>query len=1295
MTAAEPSPETGPEPTGADPAGPEIPAQYLLSRYAPPARTLIDILYDTAARHPHAPAVDDGTVVLTYAELIADIEETVEWLAARGIGRGDRIGIRMPPGSYATYVAIAATLATGAAYVPVDVDDPAAHVERVFTAAGVVAVVTEQGLVRGPGSSRGWRAARPLSRDDAWLLFGLGRFGAVQGVAVTHRSAAALVDAEAQLFCRDRPLGPGDRVLAGHPITSEVSCEEMWLAWRHGACLVPAPRALVRTAADLGAWLVARGVTVVSTAPSVVSHWPDEALAPVRLLVVGGEPCPRELVDRLAVPGREVWNTHGGPETTGAVAAARLEPGRSAPLGLPLAGGDLAVVDTDGVPVRTGEVGELVVGGVGLGRYLDPAMEEERFAPLPTLGWQRAYRTGDLVRLRPDGLEFCERVDGRVRLGRLTVDLGTLDAALAELPGVLRAATAVRAGADGSPRLVGYVSATHPDFDLGKAAAELAGTLPAGLAPTLVRLDDLPTTITGQVDRDALPWPVTSEPPDPGGTVGWVAMLWREVLGAPVHGPDADFFALGGTSLAAAQLVASVRQRYPQVTVADVYDHPRLGAFAAFLDGLARPPRPPERLVARTPRRARAVQALLALPQGVLAGLRWLTWLALGNNVAATTDLVGWARPVSWWLVAAGLVLFVSAPGRLAVAALAVRLLLAGIEPGSYRRGGSLHLRVWLAERLGTGTWVRRLAGTPWLVLYARALGNRVGRGVELRSEPPVTGLATLGDRATVDAEVDLSGHWVDGDVFHVGRIGIGADASVGARAVLAPGAVVGAGAVVAPGSAVLGSVGDGQYWHGSPATKSVRPEELWPQRRPAAGSGWTALFTLGGLLAGLPEALAVGSGVALLGAGVRGTASLAEALPRAVAWTPAAVLVAGLVYALLIVAGVHLCSLGVRAGCHPVRSRVGWQLWAVDRLVEAARTGLRPLYGSLVTPGWLRVLGANVGRGTEISTVQLIPALTAVRDGAMVGTEARVGCAEVGGGWVRVGRTVIGTDAVLGAAAVVAPGRSVPDRAVVAALSAAPARTGAGSSWLGNPPARVRRIRPEVGAPPTRLRGVVELCRVLAVLLSAWLAVAVAAGLQTLAGRIGWGWTVAAAAVLLPAAGVLAAALAVAAKWIVVGRIRGGEPLSARPDWRVRSAEAFATVLAAPWFTRPATGTVALNLWLRALGARIGRGVWCETDRIVVADLVTLADAATVNRGVALLAWPDPVVLEEGATVGPRGLLLPGARVGAGAIVGPGSLLLPGDEVPRDTRWQGNPIAPWRLPRRRDPEPAGAEPAA
>lgn len=318
----------------ADPR-PDVPTQYLLSPSAPEPRTLIDILHATATLHPDAPALDDGDVQLTYAELIADIDESVAWLAARGIGRGDRIGIRMPSGSYALYVAILASLAVGAAYVPVDADDPPERADLVFGEAQVVAIITDQGLVRGPGSSRGWRAGPPMIRDDAWIIFTSGSTGTPKGVAVTHRSAAAFVDAESRIFLQDNQIGPGDRVLAGLSVAFDASCEEMWLAWRYGACLVPAPRSLVRSGMDLGPWLVARDITVVSTVPTLAALWPAEALEAVRLLIFGGEACPPELAERLAVDGREVWNTYGPTEATVVACAAPLEPDAPVRIGLP------------------------------------------------------------------------------------------------------------------------------------------------------------------------------------------------------------------------------------------------------------------------------------------------------------------------------------------------------------------------------------------------------------------------------------------------------------------------------------------------------------------------------------------------------------------------------------------------------------------------------------------------------------------------------------------------------------------------------------------------------------------------------------------------------------------------------------------------------------------------------------------------------------------------------------------------------------------------------------------------
>lgn len=545
-----------------------IPAHYLRSPEAAPPRTLVDVLEDTAARHPDAPAIDDGTVTVTYAQLLKDVRENP------GCGRGDRVGIRLPSGTYALYRAILATLFAGAAYVPVDADDPDERAALVFGEAGL---------------RTGSRPSRPRPEDDAWIIFTSGSTGTPKGVAVTHRSAAAFVDAEARMF---PSLGPGDRVLAGLSVAFDASCEEMWLAWRHGACLVPAPRALVRSGLDLGPWLVARGITVVSTVPTLASLWPAQALAKVRLLIFGGEACPPELAARLVADGREVWNTYGPTEATVVACGARLHGAGPVSIGLPLAGWDLAVVGADGEPVEYGGVGELVIGGVGLARYLDPAKDAQKFAP--ALGWKRAYRSGDLVRLEPEGLYYCGRADDQVKIGGRRIELGEVDAALQRLPGVSAAAAAVRRTSTGTALLVGYLVG---DLDLGKARALLTETLPAGLVPRLVRVDAIPTRTSGKADRDALPWP----PPETDDhDVDFVAprdeveitlaRILCDSLGVKAVCLTDHLFDIGADSLLAARISILAREAGYALTPRDLYEHPTLEALAAY----ARTARPPE-----------------------------------------------------------------------------------------------------------------------------------------------------------------------------------------------------------------------------------------------------------------------------------------------------------------------------------------------------------------------------------------------------------------------------------------------------------------------------------------------------------------------------------------------------------------------------------------------------------------------------------------------------------------------------------------------------------------------------
>ncbi|SFR92323.1 non-ribosomal peptide synthetase terminal domain of unknown function [Microbacterium sp. cf046] len=1291
------------------------------SSAAPAPRTLIDILRETSSRHPQASALEDADGALSYAELLAHVGRTAARLVAQGVHRGDRVGVRMPSGSRDLYVAILGILAAGAAYVPVDADDPAERAELVFREARVKGVITGSGVFTladpttaapSPDGLFVGDAPHPSSRaipvvppptvdDDAWIIFTSGSTGVPKGVAVTHRSAAAFVDAEARLFVQSAPLGPGDRVLAGLSVAFDASCEEMWLAWRHGACLVPAPRALVRSGEDLGPWLVGHGITVVSTVPTLAALWPQDAIENVRLLIFGGESCPPELVARLVAEGREVWNTYGPTEATVVACAALLDGEGPVRIGLPLDGWALAVVDATGARVADGAVGELIIGGVGMARYLDPAKDAEKYASMPTLGWDRAYRSGDLVRLDPAGLLFQGRADDQVKVGGRRIELGEVESALQSLSAVSAATVVVQRSDGGVPLLVGYVVPAE-GFDRQTARAELAQTLPAPLIPLLAVVEDLPVRTSGKVDKASLPWPLTDTDAAHStlsGTAAWLAEQWVAVLGIRPGDEDADFFQLGGGSLAAAQLVSRIRARAPEFTMTDVYDLPRLRqmadaveAEATELDDL-----PNTFSVARpTPRIMQWVQSLAGVPLFIFAGLRWTAWLLAASWILQLFPGFDFLPEAPLWLIVLGLILFVTPFGRMATSAAVARILLSGLKPGDYPRGGGVHLRLWLAEQVAHQVDPVGLAGAPWVSYYARALGAKLGANIDLHSLPPVTGMLEVADGAAIEPEVDLSGYWIDGDTVRIGGISIGAGATIGTRSTLAPGTRIGRDAEIAPGSAVFGRVRAGQRWAGSPAVRVGGTTSPLAPERPPTPKRWLWAYGASSAVLGLLPFLAIATGGVLLAYGIRGSASIAEAIPSALVWLIPATLLVGLTFAIAVVVFVRVLSIGLVEGVHPVRGRIAWQAWTTERLLDSARTILFPLYSSLFTPIWLRMLGAEVGRDVEASTVLLIPSLTTIDDGAFLADDTMVATYELKGGWMHLGPARIGKRAFLGNSGMAGAGHRVPRDGLVAVLSVAPEKSKPGSSWLGSPAVRLRRVvndadldRTYRPRPALRVaRAIWELCRVIPVFITCAIALAVLFSLGWMIETWNLAVAILASGIVLLAAGAVAALITTIAKWVFVGPIRAGEhPLWSSFVWRTEVSDTFTEMVAAPWFANAAAGTPALAMWLRSLGAKVGRGVWTDSYWLPEPDLVTLGDGATVNRGCVVqthlfhdrVMSIDTVTIEAGATLGPHSVILPAANIGANATVGPASLVMRGESVPVGSRWSGNPIGPWR----------------
>ena len=520
--------------------------------------------------------------------------------------------------------------------------------------------------------------------------------------------------------------------------------------------------------------------------------------------------------------------------------------------------------------------------------------------------------------------------------------------------------------------------------------------------------------------------------------------------------------------------------------------------------------------------------------------------------------------------------------------------------------------------------------------------------------------------------------------------------ATVGARSTLAPGTRIDPGAEVAPGSAVFGRVKSGQLWAGSPAVRAAEPSKDWPDHRPHDSRRWVAAYAAASMAFGMLPIVALSLGALVVAQGVRNAPDVASAGLRALPWLVPGVLVAGGVLAAATVLSVRLLAIGLEPGIYPVRSRIGWQAWCTERLLDSARTLLFPIYASLITPLWLRLLGAEVGKDVEASTVVLLPSVTTIEDGAFLADDTMVASYDLHNGWLRIGRVTIGKRAFLGNSGLAAGGHSVPRDGLVAVLSVTPLKSKPGSSWLGSPAVRLRRMtvagdlertyRPTVALRWSRAAW--EGGRMLAVFTTCGIGLWVVLTLAWLDETVGLFWTAMLSGIVLLTAGVLAAVISTAVKWIVVGPIRPGEhPLWSSFVWRTEVSDTFTEMVAGPWFANANVGTPALALWLRSLGARIGRGVWCDTYWLPEPDLVTLGDGATINRGCVVqthlfhdrIMSMDAVVIERGGTLGPHSIVLPGATIGAHATIGPASLVMRGESVPVGSRWSGNPIGPWR----------------
>lgn len=1267
-----------------------------------------------------------GDESLSYFEVERCANQLAHRLRQMGAGPSSLVGIALGR-SKLPIIAVLGCLKAGAAYVPIDPSHPNDRIRYIIAEVDIAVLVTEDEQVprlsqlfagpiialdsvtqsaAAPSSQLSRRETGVSPSDLCYVIYTSGTTGRPKGVMAEHRNAVHFVNA----FNRVCRTVPEDRIYQGFSLGFDGSVEEMWMAFSNGATLVVPTRDAPRFGNELARYLVRHRVTYFSTVPTMLTTM-TEAVPALRQLVVSGEVCQPQLVERWAVPGRRMLNVYGPTETTVNTTAAVCRPGHPITVGRPLEGYEIFVLDGELRPLPRGAVGELYIGGPGVARgYLkQPSLTASSFIVSPHSG-QRLYRTGDLGRLNEVGeVEYCGRLDSQVKIRGHRVELAEIESVLIEQPHVIGSVARLHE-ADGAQSLAAYVVVDPPTASLDRAAilAALRARLPAYMVPAFLEVvPELPLLVSGKADRKRLPAPVSPLIDMSGAATApttalekAIAAVWASIFRLAKVGVDQNFFLdLGGHSLLAAQMTALLRSSTKlDVAVRDVYSFPTVRelsqhvaastATAAASNNTALPAADEMSVPGLS---AILLQGVCIFGLGGLAILPLLVVAPLADDV-----LHGHRSLVASAFIATSLVLALW-PAMLAVSIAAKWLIIGRYRQGRYPLWGGYYLRWWLVARLQALSGAGFLAGTPLMSVYYRLMGARVGRDCVLDTAFCSSfDLVSIGDGTSVGAETQLPGYRVENGALLLGRVEIGSRCFIGVHSALGLNVRMGDEARLDDQSLLPdgASMAPGEQRHGSPAQSA---EVDVPEGRPRRNSKWQlVLFSMSAMVLGYACILFLAA-PALVPLWLWLFAYQHGALTVALLISIVSVPLWIVFYCLWIALLKAIVLPRARPGVYDLYSIYYLRHWIVYSLMQAVRGLLLPVFTTIYLPPFMRLLGAQIGAHSEMSTVWcLTPDLLAAGEGSFFADGCFLGGRRCYGGRFELRPNRVGGKSFVGNSAILPPGAGLGDNCLLGVLSSPPARTQVtpdGTDWLGSPAFALPNRQRVAGFDKSRTfkptpglyaqRALIDACRILIPITS----LVILAGLGGSALLLSYeaygpGIMLGIAPLLSISLAALAVAVVVALKWMVIGKFKPViVPLWCPYVWLNEMVNGAYETMMAPVISL-CFGTPFAAWLLRLLGCRLGRHSFIATSLFSEFDLVRIGDCVALNSGAVIQnhLFEDRIMkssnlhIDHGCSVGNMSVVLYDTHMQHGAILGPLSLLMKGEIVPPGARWHGIP---------------------
>ncbi len=1312
--------------------------------------TLADILEATANTLTTQTALIFGEQTVSYQELNQRADYIAHELITKGVKAGDIVGLWLARG-IDLLVAQAGITKAGAAWLPFDTDTPVERIAVCLADANAVGIISsrewQEQLVA--LSCPVWPAQQLMQHKEgvlhrrtgvlpshpAYVIYTSGSTGKPKGIMINHGSICHFLRSENSVL----GVNQHDKVYQGFSVAFDMSFEEIWISYLVGATLWLAPRHLVSDPDALPITLKEQQITVLHAVPTLLALFADD-VPNLRIINLGGEACPESLVTRWALPHHQLFNTYGPTEATVSASLAQLQQGHAVTIGTPLPNYGLLVIDETFNLLPVGAMGELCIFGVGVAEgYVGRAdLTAEKFCHNPWAEYPheaRLYRTGDLARLDEFGQIHClGRTDDQVKIRGFRVELGEIEALLCTQESVGTAAVVLRQE-DGIEQLIAFIVADNEanamamSLERATLRQALRAKLPPYMIPSHIEvLPHMPRLLSGKIDRHALrKQPLTAtteqaqadEPQNPEETVLF-AILSQLFPNVPIQ-LKADFFDdLGGHSLLVARLISRLRAfpEYCHLTINDIYQRRRVGAIAARMQEENRkvPDATPPWQAAAMPTQTLR-HHLCGLAQSIvlplLIGLHILQWLAPFFVYHYLTGSPGDSLSVAIF-AALCVFLFTQFMGFIG-SIVGKRLLMSGIGAGRYPLWGVTYFRWWLADRLSDIAPTHLLSGSSLYSWYLRGMGAKVGSDVIIGSiSVRMPTLLSIGDGVSIGSSVNLENARIERGWLVLGTIDLAEESYVGSYAILEENTRIEAYGRLQGLSALAHgqTIGERQIWDGSPA-KAIGmfdPDSV-TDRLPVSSArrvGELLLFITGIMMVSCLFFIPVFPTFIMVDwLDVNWISPLLIAdgiVPTAIRYFILAIPASAVMVVLTVLLSVAIrwtVLPRLKAGVSSVHSKTYYRKWFANHIQESSLHVLHGIYATIYAPWWYRMLGAKIGKGTEISTAMgVVPDMLTLGDGCFVADAVMLGDEEISGGWMTLKPTVVGNRSFIGNGAYVPDGTKLPDGVLIGVQSKVDEDTPlqANETWFGSPPIRLPAREVMTGFTEALTfhpsvwrwlaRGAIEALRiVLPLALTIGVGYMIVLHVFDLLDTKGWlaGFLMLVWSGLLYGMGcfVFIATL----KWLLIGRYR----LRAVPMWTlfVWLSEAVTSLyesIAVPNFLNHLRGTPLLPMMMRLLGVKIGRQVYLDTTYITEFDCVAIGDYSELNGfcGPQTHLFEDRIMkigqvsIGSQVTISARSIILYNSEIGDDVWLGPLTLIMKGEQIPAGSAWTGSPATPW-----------------